>query len=231
MELQPNRKSVETSYDAMVERLAADLRPVARIWPVTLRFSLWIALEIAILGIVAIFAPRIDLGAKLRHAQYVLELALWIAAGTAAAMLALRTAVPGRAAKAVELAPIGIVVIAAVSLVAREPVDFQLQEFVRAGLRCAGCVAMLAALPWIAMFLAVSRALPLRVAQSGALIGLAAFTFSLAATRLGCPINDSVHLLVWHVAPVAIGTAGSVAAALFFFSNRAGSQILSRKAS
>jgi hypothetical protein len=31
-------------------------------------------------------------------------------------------------------------------------------------------------------------------------------SFAFAATRLGCPIDTPLHLLTWHVLPVAIGT-------------------------
>ena len=46
----------------------------------------------------------------------------------------------------------------------------------------------------------------------GALIGAAAFSFAFAASRLGCPIDNRLHILVWHVLPVFVATLLSIRA-------------------
>ena len=110
--------------------------------------------------------------------------------------------------------PIAAAALISVLLVSREPAasEVRLGSFMLAGIRCVGCTALLAAIPWCALFWAVRRGMPLPTDKAGALIGAAAFSFAFAATRLGCPIDDSVHLLAWHVLPVAAGTALSIAA-------------------
>jgi hypothetical protein len=204
----------EIRYENLVDDILERFEPAKRLWPVHLRLSLWLALEVAILALVAYAAPRSDLLLKLHNLQYLFELTAFITAGALGAGLALRTAIPGREVTANELTLISAVALISVLLVSREPVasEVRLGSFLLAGIRCVGCTTLLAAIPWCALFWAVRRGMPLPTDKAGALIGAAAFSFAFAATRLGCPIDDSLHLLAWHVLPVAAGTALSIAA-------------------
>ncbi len=203
----------DTSYENLVGDIIEGFEPCRRLWPVRTRLSLWLALEVAILALIAYEAPRSDLSLKLHSLQYLFELSAFIAVGTLGAGLALRTAIPGREVTLNELTLIATVALVAVVLVSREPAssDVALGSFLLAGIRCVGCTALLAAIPWCVLFWAVRKGMPLRLGKAGALIGAGAFSFAFAATRLGCPIDDSAHLLAWHVFPVAAGVALSVA--------------------
>src|SRR5205823_10739027 len=87
--------------------------------------------------------------------------------------------------------------------------ETQLVIFLAAGLNCFACTVLLGAIPWCVLFWAVRKGMPLPTIKAGALVGVAAFSFAFAATRLGCAIDDSMHLLAWHVFPIAVGTAVS----------------------
>jgi hypothetical protein len=202
----------EIRYDNLFKQIIERFEPAKRLWPVRSRLLLWLALESAILTFVVCGAPRSDLLLKLRNLQYLFELIALITLGALGAALSLRTAIPGREVAANELKLTSAVALISVLLVFREPVasEIRLVPFLITGLRCVGCTAFLAALPWSCLFWAVRRGMPLLAGQSGALIGVAAFSFAFAATRLGCPIDDSIHLLAWHLLPVAAGTALSM---------------------
>jgi hypothetical protein len=204
----------EVEYDRLIDHLIEDFRPIARLWPVNSRLALFLVLELAILLLVAFAAPRPDLPAKFGNLRYLFELGLFIFIGSVCAGLALRTAIPGREATRDELTAIAIAAGAVVMLVFCEPLhtDLSLGEFLRAGARCAFCTSLLAALPWFTLFWAVRRGAPLLANLAGGLTGAAAFSFAFVATRLGCPIDDSLHILAWHVLPVAAGTTLSIVA-------------------
>jgi hypothetical protein len=206
----------DISYENLVEDIIERFEPAKRLWSVRSRLLFWLALEVAILALVAYGAPRADLLLKLHNLQYVFELTAFITLGALGAGLALRTAIPGREVTANELTLFATVALISVMLVFSEPAagEVRLGPFLLAGIRCVGSTALLAAVPWCALFWAVRRGMPLRTDKAGALIGAAAFSFAFAATRLGCPIDDSVHLLAWHVLPVAAATALSVAAGM-----------------
>jgi hypothetical protein len=93
----------EDRHRALVERLAANLRPVRRLWPVSIRFGLWLILEVGVLAWVGTHTLN-DFMRKLEAPQYMLEVALFGAAAIVAAIIALRSAIPGRQVRAGEIA-------------------------------------------------------------------------------------------------------------------------------
>jgi len=53
---------------------------------------------------------------------------------------------------------------------------------------------------------------PARRPVTGAYAGAAAFLFAAAAVRIACSIDEHLHLLAWHMMPIAIGAALSAVA-------------------
>jgi len=208
------QQTYQTARQDLIDRLASDLRPVRRLWPVNARLAVWLTLEAAFLILVVVVASRPDLSEKVHSLRYVLEVAAFVVAGTLAAILALRAAIPGREATKGELALAAAVAATAILFVLSEPMtlDVTLGGFIRAGLRCAFCTGLVATIPWVALLWAVRRGAPMAVATAGGLIGSAAFFFSLAVTRLGCPIDDCIHFFTWHVIPALVGISLSILA-------------------
>jgi hypothetical protein len=227
----PTPKVKEIRYDELLGPLIDEMQPVRRVWPVSVRFALWLIVELGLLATVALAFPRDDLGARLHDIRYILELGFFSSAGIIAALLALRTAIPGREASRVELLALGSLAIAAVVLVTRGQVrtDLTLNAFVDEGVRCLLCTTVLAALPWALLFWAVRRGAPLPVETAGGLIGAAAFCFAFAATRLGCPDDGVLHVLVWHVLPVALGACLSIFAGTAWLRKRSRADSLALK--
>jgi hypothetical protein len=187
----------------LVEALAATVSPVRPLWPVRARLGLWLLLEALVLLWVATHTSN-DFVRKLGHLDYALEVIFFAAAATLAAMLALRLAVPGRRVGSREAAlSIALVLIGTALVLVGEPmrVGYPLGEFLHVGLQCALRTCILAALPWVALWWAVKRGASMRGAAAGAFTGAAALLFAFASMRIGCPIDEPLHVLTWHLMP------------------------------
>lgn len=193
----------------LVEALAAAVKPVRPLWPVSVRLGLWLLLESIVLVWVATHTSN-DFVRKLGHLDYALEVVFFAAAATLAAMMALRVAIPGRSAGPREVALAVVLVLIGTALMAvGEPArtDYPLGEFLHVGIGCAVQTCVLAALPWLALWWGVKRGAPMRGAAAGALTGAAALLFSFALMRIGCSIDEPLHLVTWHLLPALGMTA------------------------
>ncbi len=202
-------------YDRLIDPLIADFRPVKPLWPVKIRLALWLVLELAIVILAVAAGPRTNLARKLQNWEFLAGAIGLVAVGIMAAASAFRSAIPGEE----EMRPGKLMLLlalagAAFALMLHEPAQtaVSIHQFVVTGTRCTICVILFATLPWLALFWASRRAMPLMGATEGGSIGTAAFVFAFAASRMGCPIDEFAHVLVWHALPAAIGVALSVVA-------------------
>jgi hypothetical protein len=198
----------------LVEALAANVMPVRPLWPVSVRLGLWLLLEAIVLMWVARHTGN-DFMRKLGHLDYALEVMFFAAAATLAAMMALRVAIPGRSAGARQVAvAVALVLIGTALVMVGEPArtGYPLGEFFRVGIGCAVQTCVLAGLPWLALWWAVKRGAPMRSAAAGASTGAAALLFSFALMRIGCPIDEPLHIVTWHLLPALGMTALSALA-------------------
>jgi len=197
------------SHAALVARLAGDARSVRPLRPPAVRLVPWLALAVAVVAGAMAVGLRTDGPAMLVHPLVALELAALAAGAILAAAAALTAAAPGRtgARRLARAALAAALVATALFLV--EPTR-SLAGFVPNGLRCAFCVGLFGALPWLALFVLVRRGAPLDAGRAAAYVGAAAFLVGAAAVRVACPIDDGLHLVAGHMAPVALGVALSV---------------------
>ena len=158
----------EERHRTLVERLAADLKPVRRLWPVRVRLGLWLVVQAALLAWVASHTPN-DFMRKLEAPRYLLEVALFAGAAILAAIIALRSAIPGRPVRTSELVITLVLLMAGTGLVMTQPLrtGYPLSEFIRVGRFCAMQTCVLAAMPWIALWWAVKRGAPMRAGAAG----------------------------------------------------------------
>lgn len=202
----------QTTHEAMVERLVAGLEPVHPLWPVRRRLALWVLVEAAVLVYLAHWGLRGDLAAELHRPQFLLEVGFFFIAGQLIAALALRAAVPGREPARWESLLAAAVVVISIALLLREPVktDIAMPEFIRAGVRCLRDTFILAVVPWFVLLWAVRRGAVFAAEKAGALVAAAALLFTFAILRTGCPIDNQLHLMVWHlILPAVIGISAS----------------------
>jgi hypothetical protein len=195
----------EEHHRALVERLAANLRPVRRLWPVPVRLGLWLVLEVALLVWVAGHTHN-DFMSKLAGPRYLLEVALFAGSAIIAAVMALRSAIPGRPVRISELIIAAVALVAGTALLMTQPLRtaYPLSQFIDIGRSCAIYTCLLAAVPWIGLWWAVRRGAPMRAWTTGLAIGAAAALFSFALMRLRCPNDERLHLLTWHLMPAIL---------------------------
>ena len=195
----------EQRHRELIDRLARELKPVRPLWPVSARLALWLALE-ALFVLLMIEVTKNDFMLKLAHPVYLLEVTFFAAAGIVSAVLALRAAIPGRSVRKSEIAVATGLVGAGILLLMTQPVQtsLPLNEFIGAGVRCACNTGIFALVPWLALWWAVRRGAPMNGAAEGALVGSGALLFTFALMRIGCPIDDELHLLTWHLVPALL---------------------------
>jgi hypothetical protein len=209
----------ETRHRALVRRLVADLRPVRRLWPVSVRLAIWMVLELGVLLFIIGHTGRTDLARQFRNPWYLLGVGGFAVAGTLGAALALRSAIPGREPRRFELWLLLVVTLASALLLLHEPVSLVMPigNFIHEGLPCVFGMATFAALPLVVLFWAVKRGAPLSRGTGGALAGAGAFLFSFAFMRVNCPIDEGLHLFMWHFLPGLIGVVLSACAGFLLF--------------
>jgi hypothetical protein len=212
----------ETLHHELVKHIVSNLRPVRRLWPLRVRLAVWTALQMLILIFFTALAHRPDLAQKIRDPWYVLGVGGFDIAGVMGAYLALRAAVPGRGPHLAQVVLlISLTLVSASFLLHLQfNASLPLGRFIAEGLPCALGIMMFASLPWFALLWAVKRGAPLSPGLDGALIGAGAFLWSFALMRMNCPIDDGLHLFMWHLLPVVVGVALSAGAGVAFLRHR-----------
>src|SRR6266436_5403720 len=190
----------EIDYKALIDRSIKDFQPVKKLWPVRLRLILWVLLDIGILALVAVFRGSADLGRLIHSPQDLVGIAALFLTSIAAASIALRSAIPGREVTRSELLLLIAVVFAtfAISSITPSIGILTLREFFGAGATPVLGLLDLAALPWLALFWAVRRGVPLQPVATGALVGIAAFCFALATQRFMFESGEVPNPIIWQ---------------------------------
>lgn len=193
-------------HDSIVERLVADAKPVRRLWPPRRRFLVWLGMPLALLVALAWLGLRPDLAQRLASPLYVLELLAVLAAALGAAALGLRSAVPGRTPTRGEIVALVLLLAVAAILVWRQPLNLEVavSQFAL-GRACAARTLALAVAPFLLLVVAIRRGLPLQGSTSAALAGAGALGAAFVLMRLFCPMDELLHLAVWHALPVIAG--------------------------
>lgn len=204
----------EDHHRALVGRLAAGIKPTRRLWPISIRMGLWTALG---MGILAWFITHTDNTFMVRFIQpvYASEICLFAGAAVIFAIMALRSAIPGRILGVFEAMLASVFVAAGVLLViVGEPMrtSESLAEFLRIGLPCALSIFVIAMPSWLILLWLVKRGAPMRARLSGLLVGAGALSLSFATMRIACPIDEPLHLLTWHLLPAIMLTVLSAIA-------------------
>lgn len=197
----------------LITRLTRGLRPVRRLWPPSLRLAVLGSLQIVVFAVAGLaLGLRSDLSQKLHGDEFLLELAFIIALAIASSVMALLAAVPGRepsrwlALGSVLLAVLGL----AAAFAAAPPLGPMTRHFVAMGWPCAAQTAVVAAVPWVVLGVAVRRGATLVPGLAGTVTGAASFLFATASLRMSCPLDSAAHLIVWHLGPVLVGILASV---------------------
>ena len=185
----------EIDYSALIDGSIGKFQPAARLLPERWRLALWLLLQAAVLvfglGFTGLASWPLD-------ATLVAEIAALLLAGTLAAYMALRGAVPGRESVrlyvALAAAISGTISIASL---ASPSVSGWVPSTVAS-------ICALAALPWLALLWALRRGASSYPARTGGLAGAAAFCFAAA----------EYQLLMGAASPASVSVQAGAAAAL-----------------
>jgi hypothetical protein len=207
----------ETDYDSLIDRTIKDFKPVNRLWSAGTRLLFWTLLESAILALTVVCLGWDEARSLIHQSSVLLAIALLICGGFAAAFLALRGAIPGRGVTWAQLAVLIAVVSGAVSVgLTLSPVAEQFHELLDEGITSTLDFLALAAVPWLTLFWAVRRGVPLQPAKTGALVGLAASCWALADHRLISEAGAwSNHVLPAVFAGILVTCFSAVAGTFF----------------
>ena len=200
--------SPTSNTDRLIDRLVADASPVRRLGDPRRRAALWAAIAVACTAAgIAWFGVRGDLLGALTFLPFDVRVALLAATMWLAVLAALRLAVPGADPRAwTRWWPIALLglVIAAVGL-----------EAVVAAVwgggagapsfhwRCVAKIFIVEAVPAIAVIALIRRAVSLDPVWTIVLGLVAAGAAGALASEITCPVRFPMHVLLWHVLPIA----------------------------
>ena len=205
--------------DRLIERLAGKAERVQRLAVPWVRTAVWFSIAVPYVAlIVVMMTPRDDLSAKLSDLRFLLEQAAALSTGIAAAVAAFASVVPGydRRIALLPFAPLGLW-LASLG-------EGCVQGWMRDGapglnfesdFACIPTIALMGALPALAMAVMLRKGAPLRPHVSAALGGLAAAGLGNFGLRLIHHQDASLMVLVWQMSAVFMlailcGSAGRV---------------------
>lgn len=208
--------SPTSNTDQLIERLVADASPVRRLIDPRRRAALWVALALVCVALgVAYVGVRSDIGGALTFVPFLLRIALLAATMWLSVVAALRLAVPGADPRAWTrwwpLVLLGAVIavtageLVVVSLVGDAGRPMQ-------AWRCVRKLTFVGAVPVVAAMFLIRRAAPLDPVWTALLSLVAAGAAGALTSELACPISLPMHVMLWHLLPIAVYAALGAAA-------------------
>jgi hypothetical protein len=174
----------EIEFERLIDRTIKDFEPVERLWPVGKRLLSWIVLELVLIALTILFLGSDATLPLIYQTDLLFFVGLPFCASVAVAFFALRSAIPGREVTRRELASLIAIVCGSASVgLASLPVAGPFAGSLRENVIATLDFFALAAVPWLALFEAVRRGVPLQPAKTGTLVGLAASCWALADHR------------------------------------------------
>lgn len=207
--------------DELIERLVAEAQPVRPLAGPAQRAAWWTAAAIAVAGLgVLYFGPRRDVAEMWSSPMLLARLALlgvtlWLAVTTA-----FRLSVPGGEARAWArwwpLVALGAVVALSTAEVLSGAVTGAIGSPMRSWM-CVRKVAFVGMLPAILAIALIQRAAPIEPRWAALLGMVAAGAAGAMTSEISCPIQAPLHVLLWHVLPVAVfGMVGAAVGGLLW---------------
>jgi len=204
--------------EQLIVDLVADMSPVRRLPPVSVRTLRWLAFSVAVSALaVWIIGIRHDLSRAMTAPDVLWSLGLALVASTSAALLALRLSVPGTdQSRWVRWLPIMVVAawVAMLLQLTRAAGVFASalwhEPFHAA---CVVRVVAIAVIPTLLLVRELRRGFALDATSAAALAALGGSAIAALAVQLVCPIDRAAHLLASHVVPVGVLMIAGAAAA------------------
>jgi hypothetical protein len=197
--------------EALIQELAAQMRPVRPLGHPLGRFARWATVAAAwVTGGIATIGVRADLAAVSRAPIFLLRVALAVALAAAATVAAFMASIPGRRNHWWALAP--TVVMASWFLLEVVGVLAAGDEHAGAGLRCLRNLVAFSVPPGLLLCVMLRRAAPLDGGAIGVLAAVGVAALGHVGTRLVCHNDGALHVLLWHCSFVlSLGGLGVLA--------------------
>jgi hypothetical protein len=204
--------------EKLIVDLVADLSPVQRLAPVSIRMMRWLAVAV-VTGAAAVWiiGVRADVSRAMATPAVLLLLGLAVATCGSAAAVALRLSVPGAGQsvwlRALPVATVAVWVAALVLLARNGGTSWPALVHEPFHAACIARVVAIALLPSFFLAREVRRGFALDAVSATALAALGGSALAAVAVQLVCPIDRPAHLLISHVLPaLALVLAGAAAA-------------------
>src|SRR5262245_5392116 len=194
--------------EQLIERLAADLRPVRRLWGPWARAVVWLA--IALPYVAAVVWGKLamaDVAQAGADARFVVEQAATLATALAAAVAAFRSAVPGfdRRVLLVPLVPLALWLTSVGHGCVQDWLRFGADGLaLRPDWDCLPMAAVIGILPAAAMVAMLRRGAPLNPRLTLALAALAVASVANFGLQFAHARDASIMVLVWHLGAAAL---------------------------
>jgi hypothetical protein len=197
--------------DQLIERLAADVKPVRRLMDPTERAALWTALALVAIALgAAWFGVRDDIATAWLEPGVLIRIALLASTMWLSIVTAFRLSVPGGETRAFArwwpLALLGVLTaVSAAELIAAWTIG-EAGSPLRSW-TCVRKVAFVGAVPALVSVALISRGFAIEPRWTALLGVLAAGAAGALTSELACPIHAPMHVFLWHIMPVVISTA------------------------
>jgi hypothetical protein len=208
----------------IIRQLAESVRPVRPLARPSARAAGWLALSVSYIGVVfLVMSSRHDLSSKLDEPLFIIEQLAALATGISAAVAAFATVIPGYRRRWIILPLLSLLVW--LGSLGPGCVE-ELNRFGILGLPlhhnlwCFPFIALLGAVPAIAIAVMLRRGAPLTPPITAALGGLAAAGLGNVGVRLIDPEDVTLMLLAWHVGGVVVISTLAAGAGHYLFNWR-----------
>jgi hypothetical protein len=199
----------------LISELVRDLRPVQPLPVPPVRTAWWILVAAAsATAAVAALGVRPDLSPAAMTMAFQAHVFLLAGAAAGSAASALSLAVPGeRRSRWLRSMPVvavlGWIGWLIAELVSHAAADGQLRP-IGPGWGCVAKAFAAALIPGGVLAVMVARAAPLEWRSPVALAALAGAAVGALGVEVTCPLNNPMHLLIWHAAPVLVTVLAAV---------------------
>ena len=214
--------------EELIDRLVADAEPVTPLLSPVRRAALWSVAAVACVGLgVLHFGIRGDDMSGWYRAGVTLRLVLLAATMWLAVVTAFRLSVPGYDLRAwsrwwpLTLLGILVALVTAELLIAAATGD--MGSPLRAW-KCVRKMAFVGALPAVLAIVLIQRARAIEPRWAVLLGVLAAGAAGALTSEIACPIHAPIHVLLWHILPVAASALLGVTLGVLFSTRRVNRQ-------
>jgi hypothetical protein len=203
------------STEALIRELAAQVHPVRPVRRPLARFGAWAIVTVVwIAAAVTAIGVRSDYASGWHVTAFARDLALPLALGLVAPILAFVASVPGYSGRWWQLVPVALVaswlVVVVIGLWGGD-------GHVGAGVRCIRNLIAFSFPPGLLLYFMLRRAAPLDQGPVGMLAAVGIAALAHVGTRFVCHNDGAVHVLAWHCSFVLLlaGFGGLLGRALF----------------